>query len=221
MKKLTVNNLKLYWLIAIPLVTGCGSLLNKQPLPTNYYSLEIAQSKNQQKPVNHNHLLPSLTVTTPKSDAGYGSRHLLYTRKPHQIEHFSRNEWVDTPAHMLQGLLVAALENTGNYEAVMPKTSAVSNNIRVESQLLTLIQNFDTQPSNVDFRLRVTLINEATNQVIANQLFSEQVIAKSDNPAGGVVAANEAVNMALLKVGIFTAQALKNYKIREIDPIKK
>ena len=93
----------------------------------------------------------------------------------------------------------------------MLKTSAIKSDIKLESQVVTLIQNFDAKPSKVDFGLRVSLINSETNQVIASQLFMEQVIAKSDTPAGGVSAANEAVNIVLQKVGLFVKQALKNY----------
>ena len=213
MKTSNLKYLKSCWLLAIPFLMSCNALLTKEPLQTNYYSLELMQS-NTPLSANNNQktILPTLTVNTPKAAAGFDSHRMLYTRNAHQIEHFARNEWVDTPANMLQSLLMASLENTGDFKAVMPKTSAINSEIKLESQVVTLIQNFDAKPSKVDFGIRVSLINSEINQVIASQLFMEQVIAKSDTPAGGVSAANEAVNIALQKVGLFVKQALKNYK---------
>ena len=212
MKTSSLKYLKSCWLIAIPFLMSCNALLTKEPLQTNYYSLELTKS-NTPSNANNNQktMLPTLTVNTPKAAAGFDSHRMLYTRNTHQIEHFARNEWVDTPANMLQSLLMESLENTGDFKAVMLKTSAIKSEIKLESQVVTLIQNFDAKPSKVDFGLRVSLINSETNQVIASQLFMEQVIAKSDTPAGGVSAANEAVNIALQKVGLFVKQALKNY----------
>ena len=208
------SNLKythLCWLLAIPFLMSCNALLNKQPVQTNYYALTLMQS-NLVPNANNNQktMLPTLTVNTPKAVAGFDSNQMLYTRNTHQVEHFSRNEWVDTPANMLQSLLILSLENTGDFKAVLPKSGAIKSEIKLDSQVVTLLQNFDTKPSKVDFGLRVSLINSETNQVIASQLFMEQVMAKSDTPAGGVGAANEAVNLALKKVGLFIKQALKN-----------
>ena len=218
MKTSNLKYLKSCWLLAIPFLISCNALLTKEPLQTNYYSLELIKS-NTPSNANNNQktMLPTLTVNTPKAAAGFDSHRMLYIRNTHQIEHFARNEWVDTPANMLQSLLMESLENTGDFKAVMLKTSAIKSEIKLESQVVTLIQNFDAKPSKVDFGLRVSLINSETNQVIASQLFMEQVIAKSDTPAGGVSAANEAVNIALQKVGLFVKQALKNYTKQSVQ----
>ena len=198
--------------MSIPFLMGCNAFLNKQPLQTNYYALELMQSKQVLNVINQKITLPTLTINTTKAAAGFDSKQMLYKRNTHQIEHFAHNEWVDTPANMLQSLLMVSLENTGNFKAVVPKTSAIKSEIKLESQVITLIQNFNTKPSKVDFGLRVSLINSETNQVIASQLFMEQAVTNSDTPAGGVSAANEAVNIALQKVGLFVKQALKTYK---------
>lgn len=206
-------NLKLCWLLALPLLTSCNAFLTKQTLQTNVYALEVKQSLT---PLNKNNdnktLLPTLIINTPKAGAGYNSNRMLYTRNAHQIEYFAHNEWVDTPANMLQSLLLIALESTGDFKAVTPKTSAIKTEFKLETQVLTLIQNFDSKPSSVDLHVRLSLVDNQTNQIIASQLFKERVMAKSDTPAGGVEAANEAVNTVLNKIKIFVKSAIINVK---------
>ena len=52
-----------------------------------------------------------------------------------------------------------------------------------------------------------TIIDNATNKVILHHEFNEVVDAESDDPVGGVTAANLAVNKALEKLSIFCQQA--------------
>ena len=37
---------------------------------------------------------------------------MVYVRKPHQLRHYARADWVEPPARMLGPLLVRALEKT-------------------------------------------------------------------------------------------------------------
>ena len=133
MKKLTFNVVRLVWVIAILLLAGCNALLNKAPSPMDYYSLQVISLAPQHQVAQYDKtLLPTITINAPKAAAGFESRHMLYTRNRYQIEHFARSEWVDAPAKLLQNLLVEALENTGQFSAVMPKISAVKNEFRLD-----------------------------------------------------------------------------------------
>ena len=204
-------------------MTGCNALLSKQPLQTTYYSLERVQTKSpEQFALNSKLKLPTLIVNMPKANAGFDTRRMMYTRLPHQLEYFAKNEWVDTPARMLQPLLVSIIEKTAGFKAVLPKYSSVKSDIRLESEIVQLIQIFNSnisnkiprnrklstsKPSQVQFTLRATLIDNVSNKVIAHREFDEVVDAESDDPAGGVLAANQVVNIVLEKIGRFSQEA--------------
>lgn len=199
-------------------MASCTALLSKQPLQTTYYSLERAQSKPQtETSLSKNIILPTLIISLPKATAGFDTQRIMYTRAPHQLEYFARNEWIDTPAQMLKPLMISAIEKTGVFNAVLAKQSVVASELRLESEVIKLVQDFSTKPSHVQFTLRATMIDSVTNKVIALREFDERVDAKSDNPIGGVLAANVAVNLALSKLSVFSSQTAINWAQSKAD----
>ncbi len=211
MKNLLFKHLR-FLLLTLPLMAGCNGLISKPPVHTTYYSLETVQPEAPASPVTKPlHSLPNLIINTPKAAAGFDTRRMMYTRNPHQLEYFARNEWVDTPARMLQPLLVSAFEATGDFNAVLPKHGLIKSELRLESEIIRLIHAFNLQPSDqpknqpsqVRFTLRATMIDNTTNKIIAQREFDERVNAPTDDPLGGVTAANQAVNATLEKLGTF------------------
>ena len=212
MKYKFVRQLAPLFILILPLMASCTALLSKQPLQTTYYSLERAQSKPQtEPPLNNNNRLPTLIINTPKAAAGFDTQRMMYTRAPHQLEYFARNEWIDTPAQMLRPLMISAIEKTGAFNAVLAKQSVVASDLRLESEVIKLVQDFSTKPSHVQFTLRVSMIDSATHQVIAISEFNERINANIDNPIGGVLAANVAINLALDKLSVFSSQTVINW----------
>ena len=85
------------------------------------------------------------------------------------------------------------------------KTAAVGD-MRLDTEILRLQQNFDGQPSRVRFTLRATMVNNVTRAVLALREFDATVAAASDDPYGGVVAANRAVQTVLEQLAGFCAE---------------
>ncbi|MBC7755611.1 MAG: membrane integrity-associated transporter subunit PqiC [Bdellovibrio sp.] len=202
-----INARKLFLIVilTLPLLPACSTLLSKQTLQMTYYSLDIAESQTQtEEYVNTNNTLPTLIINSPKAAAGFDTRRMMYTRAPHKLEYFAQNEWIDSPAHMLQALLVTAIAHTRSFKAVLSKQASVKSELRLDCEIVKLIQSFNVKPSQVQFVLRASIIDNATNQVIAYRQFDERVNAISENPNGGALAANQAVNAALEKLALFS-----------------
>ncbi|MGZ8269654.1 MAG: ABC-type transport auxiliary lipoprotein family protein [Methylophilus sp.] len=204
----------LLFMLMLPFMSGCASILSTQVTQTTYYSLDSTHSKaSTENDLNTvNNTLPTLVVNRPKASAGSDTRRMMYTRSQYQLEYFARSEWVDTPSHMLQPLIVSAIEKTHSFSAVVPKLPAAKTDLRLESEMLSLLQDFNTKPSTVRFTLRATIINNATGQVVALRQFDERENAMSDDPIGGVKSANKAVNIVLGKLGLFCAETAANWK---------
>jgi cholesterol transport system auxiliary component len=128
---------------------------------------------------------------------------MVYVRQDHQLEYFAHNEWVDPPARMLEPLLVSAAQQTGAFAAVVLAPGAAAGDLRLNTDILRLQQNFQVHPSRVQLTLRVHLTDEKTRKVLAWQEFSADTPATSDTPPGGVAAANRAVQEVLTQLAQF------------------
>ncbi len=180
---------------------GCGSLLPARPAPPATYALEAQFQPTAAPPQN----APTLLVARPRESAGFDSARMAYVKRPHELDYFSRNQWIDTPGRMLAPLLLQALEASGAFRAVTPAPGPVSGQLRLETDILRLQQEFLDTPSRVRFTLRAQLIDVPGKRVIATREFDILENAPSDDPYGGVLAANRAVQRALNEAAAFCA----------------
>ena len=157
--------------------------------------------------------LPSTAlVSTPRAAAGFDSQRIIYVRQPHKLEYFAHSEWVDTPARMLSPLVVAAIENSGAFRAVVHVPSAASGDLRLDTEILQLQQEFEGGTSRVRFALRAYLVEDTSRRIIASREFEAVAIAPNADPYGGVVAANQAVRTVLENLAAFCAEAAGNWR---------
>jgi len=153
---------------------------------------------------------PTLIVSPPHAAAGYDSQRIIYVREAHRLEYFAHSEWIDPPARMLAPLLVAAIENSGAFRAVVLMPSTALGELRLATEIIRLQQEFGSSPSRVRFTLRAHLIDENTRRVVAWREFDVAVPAASDDPYGGVLAANRAVQSVVEQVAVFCADMARN-----------
>ena len=153
---------------------------------------------------------PTLIVNPPRAAAGFDSQRIIYQREPYKLEYFAHSEWVDPPARMLTPLLVAALQASGAFRAVVLTAGAASGDLRLDTDIIRLQQDFQVQPSRVRFTLRATLVDDKTRRVLAARTFEGHVAAASEDPYGGVLAANAAVQAVLLDLSRFCAEAVRS-----------
>ena len=193
--------------LVLVLASGCADLLPKPTVLPNFHTLD-AQPKGT-GPVTSASAAAgaTLVVTAPRSAAGLDSRRMLYVREAHRLEYFANNEWVDTPSHMLTPLIVAALEQTGAFGAVVSAPGSVDASLRLDTEVLRLQQVFGTSPSQLRFTLRAHLEDSRTRKVLAWREFDQTVAAPTDDPRGGVAAANTAVQAVLGQLAGFCAVA--------------
>ena len=85
---------------------------------------------------------PTLIVNPPHAAAGFDSPRIIYVREAHKLEYFAHSEWVDPPARMLAPLLVAAVENSGAFRAVVLTPSAAAGDLRLDTEIIRLQHEF-------------------------------------------------------------------------------
>lgn len=199
-------------LTPLVLASACSSLLPpSQPAP-GLYSLDYQAQGGA--PASAPAVAPGsgviVLVTPTRAAAGFDRARMVYVKQVHQVEYFAQSQWVDTPARMLGPLVVSALERKGAFRAVMQTPSTAAGQVRLDTEVVRLQQEFLRTPSQVRFTLRVRLINDDTRELIATREFEGVVDAPSENPYGGVQAANRAVSQVLDQVADFCADNTRN-----------
>lgn len=216
-------------LVATITLNGCSSLLPKPAPQPTFYALDSAHKPMDLTPTRvtlraapatqqilvpaRTNNLPVLSINPPHAAAGFDSQRIIFVRKNHQLEYFAQSEWIDTPARMIAPLLVEAIETSpeqGFSAVVATPTTAVSD-MRLDTEILRLQQTFSTSPSQVRFTVRTYLVDNATRKVLTSQEFDAIVPAATDDPYGGVVAANTAVQRVLAQVALVAHETGRNW----------
>jgi len=201
--------------ILLLLTGGCGLLSPTTTPQPSQFSLDGAGAEPRQAmraPAAVSPMAPTLIVNPPHAAAGFDSRRMVYVREAHKRETFAYSEWVDTPARMIAPLIVAALEDSGAFRAVVMTPSAAAGNLRLDTEVIRLQHEFQAAPSRVRLTLRAHIVDNATRQVLAWREFDETVDAAGGNPYGGVLAANRAVQTVLQQLARFAAEAAKGWQ---------
>ncbi|MBC7484741.1 MAG: membrane integrity-associated transporter subunit PqiC [Rhizobacter sp.] len=195
------------------LASGCGSLLPKATPNPSLYALDSAPapSANTASAARPSGTAPTLVVNPTRAAPGFDSQHIVYVRLAHQREHFAHSDWVDTPARMLAPLIAAAVEHTSTFSAVGPLASGLHANLRLDTEVLRLQHEFGGGPSRVRFTLRATVLDGSTRRVLAWREIDETVASASEDPYGGVVAANRAVQLVMAQLAAFCAEAARSW----------
>lgn len=194
--------------LVVTLLAGCAAFAPKAPPPTSFYALDSASTDGRAAAPGRSASVPAaptLIVNPSQAAAGFDSQHIIYTRSPHQLEYFARSEWIATPARMLAPLIVAAIERDGAFHGVVATPSAAAGDMRLDTEILRLQQDFGDGPSRVRFTLRAQIVDTATRRVLASEEFDETVAATSDAPYAGVVAANRVVQAVLTRLASLCA----------------
>lgn len=147
----------------------------------------------------------TLVVNLPRATAGFDTTRIAYARRPLQIEYFAQSEWVDTPSNMLAPMMVRAIERTGAFHAVLGAPTSAAGNLRLESELVRLQQDFSDTPSRVRLTLRAALVDVATRRVVASREFDASAPASTDDSYGGVAAAQQAAGQVMNSLALFCA----------------
>jgi cholesterol transport system auxiliary component len=181
------------WLAMAVLLGGCTSL---QPAPVVSPNLHVLQPPLAVKAAPMQRDI-TIEIAPPRADPAYDTPQMAYVSKPYALDYFANNRWADSPARMLAPLLALALERTHAFRAVVEPPGGVPADLRVDTELARLQQDFEARPSRVELALRVQLVDARRRRVLATRTFTDVETAPSDDPYGGVTAANAALARVL------------------------
>ena len=206
------NSIAFIFLLGLQL-SGCSTLQPVKASNIKTYVMEASfASSTPTAPAATKAADLTLLVNTPSAHSGFESARMIYLKYPHELDYFSQNQWVDSPARMLAPLLLQALERSAKYKAVIPVRSPASADLRLDTEIVRLQHEFLTKPSQVRFTVRAQLIDLRNKSVLATREFEVTETASSDDPYAGVIATNRAVFTLLQQVADFCAVESKIWK---------
>lgn len=205
--------------LCLMFAAGCAALSSIKTPQSTFYALDNTANTDR-SPILFPVASPrqtalTLIVSPPHAASGITSQRIIYVRETHKLEYFAHSEWIDPPARMLAPLIVAAIEKSSVFRAVIQTPSAAVGDLRLDTEIIRLQHDFQTQPSHVRFTLRAYLVEEKSRRVLAWREFDAAAPAASGDPYGGVVAANQAVQTVLENLSVFCSEVAGSAQIHK------
>ncbi len=147
-----------------------------------------------------------LAVSPPRAWPGFDTPQMAYVREPQELNFFIKNRWADAPSRMLAPILVRALSADGRFAAVVAMPNTVQADLRLDTEIVRLLQDFGTHPSCAQLTVRAQLVDLHSSRVLSTREFNELEPASSDDAAGGAAAANRALERVVRALADFCAE---------------
>lgn len=187
--------------LALSLVPGCA-LLTAAPAEARKEVLNKMPPELPQRASNG----AVLVVFPPQTRPIYDTTEMAYTTQPYEIAYFSQHEWAETPAQMLQPLLVRTLQNTHFFSAVLAPPYPGRYSYALRTEIRELIADFTSEPAALQLSLGFQLSEGATGRIVAAKDISIREPMQKRTPYAGVVAGNDATAKALLELARFVLE---------------
>jgi len=156
----------------------------------------------------------TLLVFPPQTRPIYDTTQMAYATHAHEVAHFSRHEWAETPSRMLLPLLVSALQSTGCFDAVVTPPHPYAYTHALRTEIVELLQDFTARPAVLHLSLRVQLGDDSAGRVIAGKEITLHEPMPLRTPEGGVTAASVAAAKTLREVVGFVLAATSSSRSR-------
>lgn len=133
-----------------------------------------------------------LRVNEPDAAPGFTTSRMAYVTDSPRLDYFARNAWADTPARMLGALIESRLDSSGMFGAVLAASSDVRTDLRLDTRLQRLVQEFEDDHSRVVLTIKVDVVEVSSRSMLGSRTFSYSEPAQAANPESGAIAANRA-----------------------------
>lgn len=198
-------------------LAACGSLPTGQTATARQTWLLHGDSVSSTSAAADTRPCLSLRVSIPASAPGFGTTRMAYMSQPSRLNYFAFNEWIDTPARMVAAMMESRLEASGLLGAVMTGSSDVRADVRLDSEIKNLLQDFNGTDSSVSLMIKVRLIDVSSRSLLKSKIFSYSETADNASPEAGVAAANRAAARFLADLTVFVADSIAGFQCRTGD----
>ncbi len=153
----------------------------------------------------------SLRVSATASAPGYGTTRMAYTTQPPRLDYFAHHEWADLPARMLAALMETRLDASSLLGTVLTGSSDIRTDLRLDSELKSLRQDFTGDQSTLALEIKITLVDVSGRSLLNTKTFSYTEASDGSGPEAGARAANRAVDRFLAELTVFVADSIAGF----------
>ena len=182
------------------LLAGCTLLTPVTLPPMQTYTINLPGKITENPPPV---LEQSIMVMPVLANRGFDTKAMLYQQTPYTLAAFAQNAWIAPPASMLTALITQSLQASHLFKAVLNSPSLASSRYTLTTTLTSLYQDFTVSPSEVVLDLNASLINNQSNQTIAEKSFHLRLQTNRDTPYAGVTAINQAASTLVTELTHF------------------
>ncbi|MDX2164937.1 MAG: ABC-type transport auxiliary lipoprotein family protein [Gammaproteobacteria bacterium] len=175
---------------SVVLLGGC--VLQPVKTQSNITYLLSSPSQGTAQSVSTN-AKKNLLVSVPTAPRWLSTDQMAYNLSSSRINYFSQNQWAAPPAQMLEPIIAEALSRSGRFHAVVQAPFGGNVDERLDVRILNMQQDFTQKPSVYRVTLQAQLINQVSGNIIRTRYFNYAIPTTSNDPEGGVDAANKAI----------------------------
>jgi cholesterol transport system auxiliary component len=153
----------------------------------------------------------SLRVSATASAPGYGTTRMAYTTQPPRLDYFAYHEWADLPARMFAAMIETRLDASSLLGTVVTGSSDVRTDLRLDSELKSLRQDFTGDHSTLALAIKVSLVDVSRRSLLHTKTFSYTEVSDGSGPEAGASAANRAADRFLAELTVFVADSITGF----------
>lgn len=193
-------------LLAVALLGGC-SAINLGSSPDAPRTIWLLSAVPAAAPAGAAQPAGVLLVDKPEARAGFDTPRMAYSRRPLALDYYTKNEWADAPARMLQPLIVQALAQAGTWKAVLMAPNPGQADLRLTMSVLEFVHDLSGgEPGVVRVRAQATFTGVVDRQVRATREFAAERPAEAANAQGYAEAGDRASADVLAGLAAFAAE---------------
>ena len=192
-------------------LAGCGSMPGGQKAKSKQTYLLRGDGSAGVSAVEDARPCLSLRVSAPDSSPGFGTTRMAYMSKPLRLDYFAYHEWVDSPARMTAAMMESGLEASHLLGVVVTGSSDVRTDLRLDSEIKALQQDFDPAGSTLLLAIKVGLVDVSSRSLLNSATFTYREPVDSPDPEAGVAAANRAASHFLTDLKGFVAASISRF----------
>ena len=180
-------------LALMALLGACSLPGREEPVASHTYLLQGSGQAPVAPPGAARKCL-SLRVAPGSAAPGFATARMAYLEQAGRLDYFAYHEWVGAPAGMLSSLIVQALDTSGLFGAVISGSPEIRTDLRLDSELLYLRQDFRGSAGVLDLGVSINLVDVRNRSLLGTKRFDHAVATRAADPEAGVAAANRAAD---------------------------
>jgi len=169
----------------------CAGLLGCTQAPVlKVYSLDVPKV---QKVIHSSYKQKVVKVSFPHSLREQMSQKMNFSYSHNDYGTYMNSEWSNHMSKLIQGTVIDVLDSSKLFKTVLPDTTTLKVNYRLESNIFAFEHQVRGKESHSIVSIQFTLIDADTGKLVKSKRFSYQEATPSVNAEGYASATNVAM----------------------------